>query len=179
MKRKRKPSIFDLFERMLREMEREMMEFMTLTEDWMEELKKKPGVKYYGVSVTFDDKGRPIIREFGNMKPPEGMLPEEEGESAEDIREPLIEVVKEGDKVRVTAEIPGVEKKDIKVKIIGDNILEIKAEGKDGRKYYKKVKLPAVVDLNKAKSTYVNGILNVELPIVKELPKEGKEIPVE
>ena len=178
MKRKRRPSIFDLFERMLREMEREMMEFMTLTEDWMEELKKRPGVKYYGVSVTFDDKGRPIIREFGNMKPPEGLQAEEAQEEA-DVREPLIEVVKEGDKVRVTAEIPGVEKKDIKVKIIGDNILEIKAEGKDGRKYYKRVKLPAVVDLERAKSTYVNGILNVELPIVKELPKEGKEIPVE
>lgn len=176
---KRRPSIFDFFEKMIREMEKEMMEFMMFREDideMIEELKKKPGVKYYGFYFTLDDKGRPIVREFGNIKPPEHLgLEEEMGE----VREPLIEVVREGDKVRVTAEIPGVEKKDIKVKIIGEDTLEIRAEGESGRKYYKKVKLPALVDLNKAKSTYVNGILNVELPVVKELKEKEKEIPVE
>jgi len=73
------------------------------------------------------------------------------------------------------AEVPGVEKDNIKVKINGTNLI-ITANSQD-KKYYKEVELPAPVDENSAKANYKNGVLEVILK--KKESTAGKEIKIE
>ena len=67
--------------------------------------------------------------------------------------------------IRVVAELPGVEKSDIKLHGTEDS-LEISVDTPQ-YKYYKEVKLPAKVKVKEAKSTYKNGVLEVVIPKVE------------
>lgn len=101
----------------------------------------------YGVSVRIGGAGVPIVEKFGTV--PES-----------DIREPMVDVFDEKEMVRVIAELPGVDKADIKTELEG-NTLKITAERGD-RKYAKDVELPAAVK-GEIKSRYKNGVLEIEL----------------
>ena len=124
----------------------------------------------YGYSVTIGPDGKPEIREFGNVKPemklgvPRINIREE--------REPLVDVMETNNEVKVIAEIPGVEKKDIKLYGTEDT-LTISVDTPE-RKYYKKVKLPCRVDNKSANASYKNGVLEVTLKKKKE--PEGEPI---
>ncbi|MBP1449102.1 MAG: Hsp20/alpha crystallin family protein [Thermoproteus sp.] len=136
--------------------------------------RSKPRFYYYGFEITMGPDGRPVVREFGNVKG------RREGGGIEvlDEIEPLTDVVEEDGKIRVVAEVPGVEKDDIRVRLSEDNrTLIISAQGKD-RKYYKEVPLPAQVDPAKTKASYRNGVLTVELE-KKDKERRGFEIKVE
>jgi HSP20 family protein len=88
------------------------------------------------------------------------------------------DIVEENDKIKVVIDMPGVEKEDIKVYVSEDGkTLTVDAKGKD-RKYHKEIRLPAAVDPNKAKATYKNGVLSVELEKV-EKKKRGFEIRID
>jgi len=84
------------------------------------------------------------------------------------VREPLLDVLDEGDSFRIIAELPGVEASDIKLDL-KDDILTIAAEGKDlptgqaGRKYSKEVLLPSRVQPEPPTMSYRNGILEVRM----------------
>jgi len=162
---------FDLFDEMIREMEEEIerfeREFMRLGG---EEGAKVYGPYVYGFRITVGPDGKPKIEEFGNVKNYKGKpLVSEE-------REPLVDVIEKGDEVRVVAEVPGVNKDQIKVKVSGNKVI-IQAQGED-RKYYKEVELPAEVDDKSAKATYNNGVLQVTL---KKKPQQetGTEVKIE
>lgn len=73
-------------------------------------------------------------------------------------REMLTDIFDEGDYLKVIAELPGAEEKDIKAEV-RDKRLIIFAQ-RAGREYYKEVELPCLVkkELN---LTYKNGILVV------------------
>jgi len=75
--------------------------------------------------------------------------------------EPLTDVFKEKDKLKIIAELPGVEEEDIKIEVRGD-VLMISADRPD-RKYYKEISLPVPVKADSLKSKYKNGILEVKL----------------
>ncbi|PCN49831.1 heat-shock protein Hsp20 [Candidatus Geothermarchaeota archaeon ex4572_27] len=125
----------------------------------------------YGYTMTIGPDGKPVVREFGNVRPTRtGVIrPVEE-------REPLVDVIP-GDKViQVVAEMPGVNKEDIKLEATEDELI-ISAES-GNRKYYKVVPLPAKVDPKSAKATYKNGVLEVVLSKVEERPR-GERIRVE
>jgi HSP20 family protein len=109
----------------------------------------------YGFSIRMGLEGKPIIEQFGNVRATE------EGTVVAEVREPLVDVLDEGDKLVVIAEIPGVEAEDIHIEIKED-ILELTAEAKD-RKYSKEVLLPSPVDANTMGSCYKNGILEIKL----------------
>jgi len=129
------------------------------------------GPLVYGYTVTVGPDGRPVVREFGNVKPtPTGVVrPAEE-------REPLVDIIP-GDKViQVIAEMPGVEKDDIKLEASEDELF-ISAES-ERRKYRKVVKLPFKVDPKQAKARYKNGVLEVTLNKVEERPR-GERISIE
>jgi len=124
----------------------------------------------YGYSVTIGPDGKPQIREFGNIKPetrqgrPKINIQEE--------REPLVDVMETDDEVKVIAELPGVEKKDIKLYGTEDTLtISVKTPE---RRYYKEVKLPSKVDTKKTKASYRNGVLEVTLKKKKE--PEGEPI---
>ena len=103
---------------------------------------KSLGPFVYGYSVTIGPDGKPQIREFGNVKPGARF-----GRPRIDIkekREPLADVITIDGEVKVVAELPGVEKKDIKLHGT-ENSLTISVDTPQ-HKYYKEVKLPAKID---------------------------------
>lgn len=109
----------------------------------------------YGFSLRVGLGGRPIIEQFGNVKATE------EGAVVAEVREPLVDVLDEGDYLVIIAELPGVEAEDVHQEVEGD-ILELRAETSD-RKYSKEVLLPAAVDPASMRSSYRNGILEIRL----------------
>lgn len=164
--RKRRRSLFDIFDEWIREMEEEMREFIEESEklfraspEEFEELRKKGlGPYVYGYRIYIGPDGKVKIDEFGNVKK-EGIKPRITEET-----EPLADVIDEGDKVRVIVEIPGVEKDKIKLKTSGKELL---IQASNGRKYFKKLILPDEVDVKSAKASYRNGILEVEFKKVR------------
>jgi HSP20 family protein len=121
--------------------------------------RKEIGPIVYGYSVTLGPDGKPVVREFGNVRRGEGTPWKE----IQDKREPLVDVVTSDKEVRVIAELPGVRKEDVNV-TINEKSLIISVDT-ESRKYHKELDLPGVVDPQGAKSTYNNGVLEVTLPL--------------
>nr|MDO8135741.1 Hsp20/alpha crystallin family protein [Candidatus Njordarchaeum guaymaensis] len=92
-------------------------------------------------------------------------------------REPLIDVTSTNGDVKVIAELPGVEKTDIKLTATEDT-LTVSVDN-PRRRYFKEVKLPAKVEPQKAKSSYKNGILEVNLPKREKEKPEGESLKIE
>ncbi|HDS59224.1 MAG TPA: Hsp20/alpha crystallin family protein [Thermoplasmatales archaeon] len=131
---------------------------------------EKGGPYVYGWSLRVGPDGKPHFQEFGNV-PEERRL----GGATEGMkrREPLVDVVEEDDAITITAEVPGVDKKDIDLEITEDT-LTISVD-KEERPYYKEIRLPAEVDHDSAQASYQNGILDIELKKAKKA-KKGKKI---
>ena len=155
---------------MMKEMEKEFMAFTDIESLVPKELvrekkaddgsvTKEIGPIVYGYSITIGPGGKPLVREFGNVK----RGPSKEWKEAiSDTREPMVDVV-EGDKeVRVIAELPGAEKQDIELTVQGKGLI-ISAETRS-RKYHKELELPSFVEAQGSKSTFNNGVLEVTLP---------------
>jgi HSP20 family protein len=70
-----------------------------------------------------------------------------------------LDVYEEDDSLRVVADIPGVDKRDIDLRCDGE-VLTLDAGG-DAREYHERVRLPARVDEHSAAASYNNGILEV------------------
>jgi len=140
---------------------------------------REMGPFVYGYSITIGPDGKPVVREFGNVKPT--AKPSELGIvrptlDIRETREPLVDVFSANNEVKVVAELPGVEKSDIKLTAT-ETTLTISVDTKD-RKFHKELELPAEVDPKTAKSTYKNGVLEVTLTKVKKKPK-GEPIKIE
>jgi len=109
-----------------------------------------------------------------------------------EVWSPLVDIVDKKDNILVKAELPGIDKKDIKISI-GENSLTIRGEKKEEKEvkkedyyccerafgaYSRTIDLPVEVDKNKAKATFKNGILEITLPKKEEVkPKEIEIIP--
>jgi len=81
-------------------------------------------------------------------------------------REPIVDIFEEKDHIKVMAELPGIEKNEIKLDI-EDGTLTISTDTPT-RKYYKKVELPSPVKKDSIESSYRNGILEVTLRKTKK-----------
>ncbi len=180
---RRRKSIFDLFDELIRELDRELAEeIRDLHRRWerffeevgdVERIGPKPVV--YGFRLTIGPDGIPRIERFGNVKIRRGAEgPVREVRYSEDM-EPLVDIYEEKDTITVVAEIPGVEKENIKLKGRGSKLI---IDARNSRKYYKEIDLPHDVDVSRAKATYKNGVLEIKLPKVKK-EDEGVEIKVE
>jgi HSP20 family protein len=77
------------------------------------------------------------------------------------VSEPFTDVVKDGNDVIVTVELPGAKKEDIVLEGT-DKALSIKVDT-EYKKYSKTVALPCEVSQDSAKAEYNNGILEVRL----------------
>jgi len=109
----------------------------------------------YGFNFSVGQDGKPVMQEFGNVKPTT------KGAEVSDKREPLVDVIEHDADITVIAEIPGVEKSDIRLNVDGDYLV-ISVTGGE-QKYFKRAKLPAEVKPETAKATYKNGVLEVRL----------------
>ena len=93
-----------------------------------------------------------------------------------DGTETHVDVLDEGDEVRVVADLPGVEKDDVRVAVSGER-LKIQASG-DERKYDERVALPAEVDDDTGEATYNNGVLEIVFDKIDDTEND-KEIEIE
>jgi HSP20 family protein len=95
-------------------------------------------------------------------------------------RLPNTDIIEDDGQVRIIAELPGIKKEDIDVQI-RDHYLQIAAKSeseeqdeaylrreRQSRQFYRRIKLPTTVDPEKAKATFENGILELELPKVED-----------
>ncbi len=128
----------------------------------------EPGKPYvHGFSFKIGPDGKPQVSEFGNrpQRPVKGERP-----ILSEEREPLTDVIEEKQQVAITLELPGVDKKDIDIRVTEDE-LEINVDNAQ-RKYHKLLRMPSRVKPDTTKATYKNGILDVT--VQKERPSESK-----
>ena len=118
------------------------------------ELQKNPMV--WGFSAAVGPDGRVQLNPFGNVTAT-GQTP-----TVREEREPLVEVEDQDEAVMVIAELPGVAKDDIQLKL-DDTRVTIRVDT-PLRKYAKTIDLPAPVKWKRAKVNYTNGILELRLP---------------
>jgi HSP20 family protein len=110
--------------------------------------------------------------------------------SMENTQMPYVDVVDRDKDIVVTADLPGVNKNDIKINVRGE-MLEISAERKAEHeqkdkgyvrherrsdRFYRSIRLPVSVETDKAKACFNNGVLEITLP--KAAKDETSHIPV-
>ena len=143
---------------------------------------REVGPIVYGYSMTIGPDGKPHVKEFGNVKSVGkniagqylGAKPQISAE-----REPLSDITTTEKEVKVVLEMPGIKKENIKINAYDEKV-EIKTAENAQRKYHKIIDLPKQADLETARSTYNNGILEVTFDKKKEEQKpKGKEIKIE
>ncbi len=103
---------------------------------------------------------------------------------------PALDIYEDEDKIVIEAEVPGVNKGDIKISV-EDNVLTIKAEKKREEKvkdkdviyeeiaygiYQREIELPHTVDTEKIEAVYKNGVLKVSLPKKEEVKPKQIEV---
>lgn len=103
---------------------------------------------------------------------------------------PSVDVEETKDSVIVTAELPGINKKEINI-TLGEDTLTVSGEKKrekeeKGRTFYRAersygsfertIPLPCEIETNKAKAAFENGILTINLP--KSEKAKRKEVSV-
>ncbi|MHB8108482.1 MAG: Hsp20/alpha crystallin family protein [Syntrophorhabdaceae bacterium] len=108
------------------------------------------------------------------------------------IFNPNIDVADTGKEIKVNVELPGMDDKDIDVSLTKDS-LTIRGEKKDETQeestnyhrmervygYFSRViPLPVDIDVNRAKASYKNGVLTINLPKTEASLKEAKKIPI-
>ena len=106
---------------------------------------------------------------------------------------PTIDIFEESNDVVVKAELPGIKKEDIDVKVTdttitisGEKKKEEKVENKD---YYRMessygsftraFSLPSEVQTDRVKAQYKDGILEIRIPKTEEAKKKEKKVMIE
>ena len=138
---------------------------------------REVGPIVYGYSMTIGPDGKPHVREFGNVKPGTAAGSKNIGQylgggvgkpQISTEREPLSDIATTDKEVKVVLEMPGIKKEDIKINAY-DKKVAIKTVDNAQRKYHKIIDLPKQADLETARSTYNNGILEVTFDKKKEI----------
>lgn len=102
---------------------------------------------------------------------------------------PLVDIYETEDDFYLTAVMPGVEKKDVKIKMEEGNLIlmgrinynetvnrkYVLKESESGN-YYRKFKISESVDNTKIDASFENGILNVKLPKHERIKPKNIEI---
>ena len=166
----------NMFQDMLKGMPKDMMTERKLPDG---STVKQYGPFVYGYSMSIGPDGKPNVQEFGNVKPsrrPGAFGIQQPALEPKETREPLVDVINEQAQVRVVAELPGVEKSEIKTSI-NEDALTIRVDS-PSHKYFKEVQLPTSVDPDSSKASYNNGVLEITLRKMQPRPK-GKEIKID
>ncbi len=105
---------------------------------------------------------------------------------------PKVDVKEEDKEIIVTAELPGMDQKDIDVTVANDSIRisgeKKREEEKEEKGYYRRetsygtfervVDLPTEVDENKAEAEFSKGVLTIKLPKSEEAQAKRKKIKI-
>jgi HSP20 family protein len=184
--RRRANSWFPDVDAMMKEMEKLMQEAVknmdqNLPKNLIRERKlddgstvRELGPIVYGYSFKIGEDGKPVVRKFGNLNTYPSSL---SGRfSVSDQREPVVDIIKDVDKLKIIAELPGVSKADVRI-TANESTLTIESISAE-RKYNKKIELPEPIEPSSGKSTYKNGILEVVFKL-KDSKDHGVSINVE
>jgi len=105
---------------------------------------------------------------------------------------PKVDVAESDKEIKITAELPGLDEKDIDVSLQNDMLI-IKGEKKEekedkGKDYYRMersygsfsrtIPLPIEVETDKIEATFKKGVLNITLPKTAKAAAETKKIAV-
>jgi HSP20 family protein len=108
------------------------------------------------------------------------------------VMTPKVDVAETDKEIEVTAELPGLEEKDVEV-VLSDNVLTIRGEKKAEREekdkgYYlvershgafaRSLRLPFDAEPEKVEAAFKNGILTVKVVKPKEVQAKTKKIPI-
>jgi HSP20 family protein len=169
-----------VFEETIQDIERIPKELVREYQTATGGMTREIGPLVYGYSYTVGADGKPQFREFGNIRPSQRSLgggrPRVGAPMLTAEREPLADVTTTDKGVKVTVEMPGINKQDIKVSAY-EGAVEVSTIEKARRKYHRIIDLPSETDIGTAKSTYSNGIL--EIIFDKKTPPRGREIKVD
>ena len=135
----------------------------------------------------FDD---PFFREpFGRL----GQMGRWFGDFAPSSFSPCGEVSDEGKALKVTAELPGMTKDDVKLQLEG-NMLVISGEKKSEAEsedegvfrterfyghFQRAIPLPEDIDREKATADYKEGILTIRFPKLESVPEQSRRIEIQ
>ncbi|HEU0006055.1 MAG TPA: Hsp20/alpha crystallin family protein [Terriglobia bacterium] len=105
---------------------------------------------------------------------------------------PRLDVSETDREFHVTAELPGMDEKDVEVSL-SNNLLTLRGEKKDEREdkqkdyfrmersygmFERTIPIPEGVDFDKGEASFRKGVLTVKLPKSAEYQKERKRIPI-
>lgn len=106
---------------------------------------------------------------------------------------PQVEVTETGKEIRVTAELPGMDEKNIEVSVL-DGALMLKGEKSEEHEeekgdvhrserqygmFERTIPLPAPVEMEKVKASFKKGVLKIILPKTREAQSNRRHIPIE
>jgi HSP20 family protein len=107
--------------------------------------------------------------------------------------DPNVDLLEDGEKIRVLVELPGIEAEDLKVSIRG-RVLTVRGAKKgrirsrEGIRFFcmeryfgnfvKSISLPRAVNTHQARTTLKDGLLEVVLPLVPEQREKEFELPI-
>lgn len=105
---------------------------------------------------------------------------------------PRMDVIEDEDQIRISAELPGMDEKDVEV-VLRDNALTIKGEKKLEKEekekaytymersygsFHRSIPLEAEVMADKVEARFDKGVLTVTLPKSPEAKKKYKKVPI-
>jgi HSP20 family protein len=143
------------------------------------------------VDQLFDE----FTRGFGWRTPRRRLLEAEpllRFETSFGVSAPVVDVVEKEREYQISAELPGLEEKDVEVSV-ADDMLTIKGEKKEekeekAKNYYlserrygafqRSFQLPSGVDAEKIEANFQKGVLTVTLPKTPEAQKKEKRIAI-
>jgi HSP20 family protein len=110
--------------------------------------------------------------------------------ATEAIWSPLVDIHETKDAFLLMAELPGVKQEDVEVSVEGDTLTlkgerKREAEVKEDQyhriersygRFERSILLPSVVDPNRVKATYRDGVLEVQLPKKEEAKPKAVKI---
>jgi HSP20 family protein len=129
----------------------------------------------------------PLSRSLFNAEP---ML---RYESAVGLSAPAVDVIEKDEEFQITAELPGLDEKDIDVNL-ADDVLSIRGEKKEEREekaknyhlserrygsFQRTFQLPSGIDAEKIAANFQKGVLTVTLPKTPEAQRKEKKIAIQ
>jgi len=135
-----------------------------------------------GMTPWFDDMDRWFDTAFAPMRT----------EPREGAWTPSVDISEDEKKIVVKADLPGVEEKDMSVKV-EDNVLTLSGERKFVKKtdeenfhrvervygsFTRSFTLPETAETDKVEAKYDKGVLKIEIPKVVTKPKEPKVVKI-
>lgn len=111
----------------------------------------------------------------------------------EAMRTPAVDLIDQGEGYALHAEMPGVKKEDIEIRV-SEKEIEISAESKhedieegdqgyvrkerNYSKYYRRIQLPEAVDAEKVVAELKDGVLAIDIPKISQPEKTSKKVVV-